>query len=236
MWAWRPSSSFQVPEQGWPGKPSTFPASSDCLSEVAPRELSPRTRLQVPLKFDRRCLFIELDRHQRSPWTMSGCVWRPSFVVCRQPGVRVGRDPHVILVWAADALQDVDESFGEDHAAATARCRPPRNSNDFVCVSASVAISALDQRASRSQWLQLCPSLLRSAVLEVSSAGLPAVVSRGSVRSAYAAWIGCRLPPSRYATPAGPADSLREKIERRQVGWLASRSLSGEREVRLRGV
>jgi hypothetical protein len=31
--------------------------------------------------------------------------------------MRVGRDPHVILGWTADALQDVDESLGEDHAA-----------------------------------------------------------------------------------------------------------------------
>jgi hypothetical protein len=35
-------------------------------------------------------------------------------------------------VWTADALQDVDESFGKDHAAETARWRPPRNSNDLA--------------------------------------------------------------------------------------------------------
>jgi hypothetical protein len=45
-------------------------ASSDYLPEVAPRELSARTRLQVPLEFDRRGFFIELDHHQRSPGTM----------------------------------------------------------------------------------------------------------------------------------------------------------------------
>jgi hypothetical protein len=31
--------------------------------------------------------------------------------------VRVGRDPYVILVWTADALKDIDESFWESHAA-----------------------------------------------------------------------------------------------------------------------
>ena len=92
-------------------------ASSDGPSEVAQRELSARTCLQIPLEFDRRCFFIELDHHQRSPGTMSRCVWRQSVVVCRQPGMRVGRYPHVILGWTADALQDVDESLGEDHAA-----------------------------------------------------------------------------------------------------------------------
>lgn len=120
-------------------------ASSDYLSEVAPRELSARTRLQVPLEFDRRCLFIELDHHQRSPGTMSGGVWRQSIVVCRQPGRRGGRDPHVILVWTADAFQDVDESFEGDHAAETAKWRPPRNSNDFALLERNIAISALDQ-------------------------------------------------------------------------------------------
>ena len=78
------------------------------------------------------------------PGTMSGCVWRQSIVVCRQPGVRVGGDPDVMLVWTADALQDVDESFGEGHAAATARCRPPRNSSDLALPERNVAISALD--------------------------------------------------------------------------------------------
>ena len=94
---------------------------------------------------NRRCLFIELDRHQRAPGTMSGGVWRQSIAVCRLPGVRVGRDPHVILVSTADALQDVDESFGEDHAAETARRRPPRNSTTFALPERNVAISALDQ-------------------------------------------------------------------------------------------
>jgi hypothetical protein len=45
-------------------------ASSDYLSEMATCELSARTRLQVPLEFDRRGFFIELDHHQRSPGTM----------------------------------------------------------------------------------------------------------------------------------------------------------------------
>jgi hypothetical protein len=49
-------------------------ASSATLSEVAASKLSAGTCLQVPLEFDRRRLFIELDRHQRSPGTMSGCV------------------------------------------------------------------------------------------------------------------------------------------------------------------
>jgi hypothetical protein len=133
----------------WSGRPRAgqrqSKASSDGLSEVAPRELSARTRLQIPLEFDRRCLFIELDYHKRSPRTISGCVWRQSIVVCRQPGVRVGRDPHVILMWTADALKDVDESFGEDHAAETARWRPPRNSNDLASPGQNVAISALDR-------------------------------------------------------------------------------------------
>ena len=117
-------------------------ASSDTLTEMAPRELSARTRLQVPLELDRRCLFIELDYHQRSPGAMSSRVWRQSFVVCRQPGMRVGRYPHVMLVWTADALQDVDETFGKGHAAAS--FRPPRNSNDLALLGPGVAISALD--------------------------------------------------------------------------------------------
>jgi hypothetical protein len=119
-------------------------ASSDTLSEVPPRELFARTRLQVPLEFDRWRLFIELDHHQRSPGTMSGCVWRQSIVVCREPGLRVGGNPDVILVRTADALQDVDGSFGEGHAAATARCRPPRNSSDLALPERNFAISALD--------------------------------------------------------------------------------------------
>jgi hypothetical protein len=100
--------------------------SSDCLSEVAPSELSARTRLQVPLEFDRWRLFVELDHHQRSPGTMSGCVWGQSVVVRRQPGVWVRRDPHVIFVWTADALQDVDKPSGKDQVAETAKWRPHR--------------------------------------------------------------------------------------------------------------
>jgi hypothetical protein len=46
-------------------------ASSDCLSEVAPRELSARTRFQISLEFDRWRLFIEFEHHQGSPGTLS---------------------------------------------------------------------------------------------------------------------------------------------------------------------
>ena len=79
-------------------------------------------------------------------------------------------DPHVVLVCAADALQDVDESVSV-----------------------------------RSQWLQLAPPLLMKVCGWLASRSLSA-----SGRSAYAA--GDR--------PPAPADSLREKRERRPVSRI----------------
>jgi hypothetical protein len=166
--------------------------SSDCLSEVAPREFSARTRLQVPLEFDRRCLFIELDHHQRSPGTMSGCVWRQSIVMCRQPGVRVGRDPNVILVWTADALQDVDESFG--------RTTPPQQQGGgrleirMIPSYRSATLRFLRAISERpSQWLQRYPPSL----MNVCAAGLPAGVS--FARAAAYASLSPRLRRTAFA-------------------------------------
>src|ERR671919_404787 len=72
--------------------------------------------------------------------------------------------------------------------------------------------------------MQCLPAVTDSSVADSASArnesgtecdGLPAVVSR----------IEREGPPTRrFATT--PADSLREKRERRRVRWLASRSLS----------
>lgn len=100
---------------------STADSGSPALSEMPPRELACRSRLQVALECARSVFVGELDHHHQAPRLVRCRVRRIAGVVGCQASARIRCSSDVILVRVLFAVKEVDQTLRGVHAVCTSK-------------------------------------------------------------------------------------------------------------------
>lgn len=122
---------------------------------MAPRELPPRSSLEIALELQRRFLLVEFDHDEDSPWPIARRVRRAAVVMAGKPRLWIRRDADIVLIRCRDALEDVNESLGFHGAEERKRVTVgvPGNTRVFRVSQLEVVIIVRSERSETTQFL-----------------------------------------------------------------------------------